>query len=87
MNELLGPSLHPPPVSPSVPSPRLALAHVVLALGAHIMRADGRRDLPCDRPQDAGTSTHDPLAQFRAALRLQPQILENTFVLSSFQAS
>ncbi|KAK3357857.1 hypothetical protein B0T25DRAFT_540397 [Lasiosphaeria hispida] len=55
-----------------------ALAHVVLAVGAHILRAEGRRD---DLPSDM------PLIQFQAALRLQSQIAENnTFSLVDFQA-
>ncbi|KAK0724430.1 hypothetical protein B0H67DRAFT_567948 [Lasiosphaeris hirsuta] len=55
-----------------------ALAHVVLAVGAHILRAEGQWD---DLPSDM------PLAQFQTAVELQSQIIgNNTFSLVDFQA-
>ena len=64
----------PPSFSPS----KCTLAHIVLALGAHILGSDGRRD----RPKG---SAYDPMVQFTAAMKLKLQLLEQKYSLRNFQ--
>jgi hypothetical protein len=65
---------------PSHPSPKRALAHMVIALGVHIIGSEDRRKLP-EGP------TYNPLVQFNAALKLKPLHLEKSFSVRDFQAS
>lgn len=60
--------------------PAHALAHIILALGAHIL-ASGN-------PQDtSGDFHHDPLVYFHVGLKLKPQIQGKYFSTRDFQAS
>ena len=68
--------------SPSSP-PKRALAHIVLAIGTHILGSESRessRELP-------KSCAYDPLVQFSAAIKLKSQILEQSFSVRNFQAS
>ena len=68
--------LDQPPFSPS----KCALAHIILALGAHILGSEGHGDIPKG-------SAYDPLDLFSASLKLKPQIMEKDFSVRNFQAS
>ncbi len=60
--------------------PAHALAHTILALGAHILGSENPQDI-------SGGSNHDPLVHFHAALSLKPQIQGKDFSTRDFQAS
>jgi hypothetical protein len=58
----------------------LALAHVVFALGSHIMGSEERTDMPKG-------SSHDPLRHFDIALKIRSQMMYGSWSLRYFQVS
>ena len=62
------------------PPPERALFHIILALGSHILLAQGHHD----KLEHLG---YDPRTQFCEALKLRPQILESKFSVRNFQVS